>query len=120
MRQLRFERPPLNLSALDEQLRAELGAAYAGCSLTPALLIVHLHAGGEDDAEKRARRVLREHDPDRLSAAQTRQQQQAQALAAARAEAGRAPDPADYADERLAALVRRVNWLAAEVEALRG
>ncbi len=116
MRQLRFERPPLNLSALDEQLRAELGVAYAGCSLTPTLLIVHLHAGGEDDAEKRARRVVRDHDPDRLS----RQQQQAQALAAARAEAGRAPDPADYADERLAALVRRVNWLAAEVEALRG
>lgn len=119
MRHLQLERPPLNLAALDDALREELGAAYAGCSLTPGALIVHLHETNED-ADKRARRVVRDHDPDRLSAAQQRQQQREQQLAAARANAGSPPDPAEYTDARVAALVRRVRWLEAEVLALRG
>ena len=120
MRHVMFERPPLNLPALEDDLRAALGAAYAGCSLTPTALVVHLHRDSDAEGERRARRVVRDHDPERLSAGQERAREQAQRLAAARAEAGSAPDPAAYADPQVAALVRRVNWLAAEVEALRG
>ena len=55
MRHVMFERPPLNLPALEDDLRAALGAAYAGCSLTPAALVVHLNGDSDAEGERRAR-----------------------------------------------------------------
>lgn len=57
----------INTEALDAELRQAFGPLVNGISRRPGSVIVHLHKGADSDDMALARRIVADHDPNRLT-----------------------------------------------------
>lgn len=122
MHTLIVERPSVNLSALDGELRAALGAAVIGVSAGPGRVAVHLADFVTSEQAQQARIIAAGHDPARLSPAQQAVIARGQKLDAARRDLrGGELDLSAYAGQTalLARLAQKIAWLEQELLALR-
>lgn len=116
-----IERDGVNIERLDEQLRAALGDALVGVSVVSEGLMLHLTRALDPDQAANVRRIVREHDPNSLSAVQAQTRARQQKLAAARAAISAELDIAllGAADPSVLVLARYVAWLEQEIRDLR-
>ena len=114
----------VNLEALDEGLRALPGAPVVGISLNRGALIVHLAAEADEAQAAAIRSLVRDHDPQKPSAAQQAQKTRDAQLKSAHddARAARQAAASDAAtltlEQQVALLTRRIDWLEKLLEAL--
>ena len=113
----------VNLEALDEGLRALPGAPVVGISLHRGALIVHLAAEADEAQAAAIRSLVRDHDPQKPSAAQQAQKTRDAQLKSAHDDARAARQAAAGAasltlEQQVALLTRRIDWLEKLLEAL--
>lgn len=121
MQHMSFRKFPVNLAALDETLRDQIGSVYVGVSRTPQQVHVYLDTEASDDQRAQVEQVIADHDAAQVSQRQQRRQRRRQALVQARMARGLELDMSDYdfSDGIIRQLARKVAWLELELLDLR-
>jgi hypothetical protein len=121
MQHMSFRKFPVNLAALDETLRDQIGSVYVGVSRTPQQVHVYLDTEAGDDQRAQVEQVIADHDAAQVSQRQQRRYRRRQALAQARMARGLELDMSDYdfSDGIIRQLARKVAWLELELLDLR-
>jgi len=114
-------RASVNVEALDEQLRAVLGAVAGGISLANGQVTAHLNDTATPAQIDAARALLVNHDPSALTASQQAALIRRQKLDQARRDYGASEiDLAAFAaNPLLQSLAQKIAWLEREIAALR-
>lgn len=115
-------RERLNFESLEATLIAALDDHYNGISTAPGEVRVHLVGDTPPNIVDRARRIVVEHDPYQLTAAQTAAARRQTRLHHARTACAAPLDLTDYdyADSIIRNLAKKIYWLEQEIRDLRG
>src|SRR5262249_11284272 len=119
MSDITIERSIVNLEMLDADLRAALGDGTSGVSFAHGIVTVHLTDKAAADASDRARQIVLNHDPAKLTTAQEQAREEAIKLDTARKANKGALDVSAFTDPLMAELAQKIAWLEQEVLALR-
>jgi hypothetical protein len=117
------QRSPVNIEALDAEVRAAFGPLTTGVSADPAGITVYLLDSATSAQAAKARALIIAHDPNQLTPAQQiAMQQQAKLEQTRRDNAARDLDVSAYAaqPDLIQQLARKIAWLEQEIAALRG
>ncbi len=110
----------INIGALDETLRAQLGSAFSGLSVNGERTVLHLADGTPATVTDRARQLVTAHDPAQFSASQQAEVQRQQRLEQARGQKGSELSAVDFlTNPLLLTLARKIIWLEQEINDLR-
>lgn len=122
MQTIVYQTPVVNLVALDESCRRELGDAFVGISMGNGAVTVYLREDADKPSLTRTRNLLADHHPEQLTTEQAKRAEASQQLAVWRKAYETPLTVADYPtdDQTLQTLIARLAWLEAEVRALRG
>ena len=114
-------RASVNVEALDEQLRAALGAVTSGFSLASGSVILHLADKATPAQIDQARAIVTGHDPAALTPSQQAALSRRQKLDQARRDYGAAEIDLTIfaANPLLQSLAQKIAWLEREIAALR-
>lgn len=119
MQNIQIERPGINISALDQDVRAALGSAVFGVSTSGRFVIVHLDDKATSAQVNQVRQIVQSHDPSKLTPAQREENDRKARLEQLR----QIDQPLDADGIGTAAadirrLARKVSLLEAEIAAL--
>src|SRR5690606_7008291 len=122
MQDIWLQQELVNIDALDEILRANLGEVVAGVSTSRGQLVIHLSDAASLNQVAEAKRLFEEHDPSQLSKRQQIQAERQAALAELQQHGTGAINLEDFRNEAASIqhLAKRVALLELQLQELLG
>jgi hypothetical protein len=122
MQDITIAQKPVNIEALDADLRAALGSTVAGISTGPYGVEVHLSDDATPTQLNQARSIVQAHDATKLSAQQQAEVQREAQLEQARQDNATSLNVSDYSGQNalIQKLAQKIAWLEQEIADLRG